>query len=184
MRSRKVSPGFAVTETRIQSESTLVPPVTAERSPPDSRITGADSPVIALSSTEATPAMMSPSAGMTSPASTRTISPLRSAAAATVSSVPSARSRLATVSVLARRNVSACALPLPSAIASAKLANSTVSQSQKVICNSNNRLPRPVTMSCTRRSVVNTLPTSTTNITGLRAIVRGWSLRNASHTAR
>ena len=54
--------------TRIQSDSTLVPPVTAERSPPDSRITGADSPVIALSSTDATPSMMSPSAGMTSPA--------------------------------------------------------------------------------------------------------------------
>ena len=45
-----------------------MPPVTAERSPPDSRMTGADSPVIALSSTEATPSMMSPSAGITSPA--------------------------------------------------------------------------------------------------------------------
>jgi hypothetical protein len=34
-----------------------------EKSPPDSRITGADSPVMALSSTEATPSMTSPSAG-------------------------------------------------------------------------------------------------------------------------
>ncbi len=33
--------------TLIQSDSTVVPPVTAERSPPASRITGADSPVIA-----------------------------------------------------------------------------------------------------------------------------------------
>ena len=33
--------------TLIQSDRTVVPPVTAERSPPASRITGADSPVIA-----------------------------------------------------------------------------------------------------------------------------------------
>ncbi len=52
----------------IWSDSTLVPPVTAERSPPASRMTGADSPVIADSSTEATPSTTSPSPGMTSPA--------------------------------------------------------------------------------------------------------------------
>ena len=85
IRSRNVSPGLAVTCTRIQSDSTFVPPVTAERSPPDSRMTGADSPVMALSSTEATPSMMSPSAGITSPAATRTMSPLRSAGAGTTS---------------------------------------------------------------------------------------------------
>jgi hypothetical protein len=45
-----------------------VPPVTAERSPPDSRMTGADSPVIADSLTDAMPSMISPSAGMISPA--------------------------------------------------------------------------------------------------------------------
>ncbi len=55
MRSRKVSPGLTVTRTMIQSDSTRVPPVTAEKSPPDSRMTGADSPVMALSSTEAAP---------------------------------------------------------------------------------------------------------------------------------
>ena len=75
MRSRKVEPGAAVMRTRIQSEITWVPPVTAERSPPDSRITGADSPVIAASLTEATPSMTSPSDGMVSPASTNTTSP-------------------------------------------------------------------------------------------------------------
>ena len=64
MRSRKVEPGSAVMRTLIQSESTVVPPVTAERSPPDSRMTGADSPVIAASLTEATPSMISPSPGM------------------------------------------------------------------------------------------------------------------------
>jgi hypothetical protein len=43
----KVEPGAAVIFTLSQSESTVVPPVTAERSPPASRMTGADSPVIA-----------------------------------------------------------------------------------------------------------------------------------------
>ena len=67
IRSRKVSPGLAVIRMTRKSDSTLVPPVTAERSPPDSRITGADSPVMADSSTEATPSTTSPSPGMVSP---------------------------------------------------------------------------------------------------------------------
>ena len=62
----------------IRSDSTLVPPVTRERSPPDSRITGADSPVIADSSTDAMPSTISPSPGISSPASITTRSPLRS----------------------------------------------------------------------------------------------------------
>ena len=45
-----------------------MPPVTALRSPPLSRMTGADSPVMADSSTEAMPSMTSPSPGMISPA--------------------------------------------------------------------------------------------------------------------
>ena len=53
--------------TTSQSDSTRVPPVTALKSPPLSRITGALSPVIALSSTEATPSTTSPSPGMSSP---------------------------------------------------------------------------------------------------------------------
>ncbi len=60
----------------ISSDSTRVPPVTAERSPPDSRITGADSPVIADSSTEAIPSITVPSPGISSPALTTTTSPL------------------------------------------------------------------------------------------------------------
>ena len=63
-----VSPGCGVMRTTIWSDSTRVPPVTAERSPPDSRMTGADSPVIADSSTLAMPSMTSPSPGITSPA--------------------------------------------------------------------------------------------------------------------
>ena len=42
---------------RRSSRRARVPPVTAEKSPPDSRITGADSPVTADSSTEATPSI-------------------------------------------------------------------------------------------------------------------------------
>ncbi len=67
-----VSPGLEVIFTTTWSDSTRVPPVTAERSPPDSRMTGADSPVIADSSTEATPSTTSPSPGMICPASTMT----------------------------------------------------------------------------------------------------------------
>ncbi len=77
MRSRKLSPGLLTMRTMIQSDSTRVPPVTELRSPPDSRITGADSPVTADSSTVAAPSMISPSPGMNSPALTMTRSPLR-----------------------------------------------------------------------------------------------------------
>ena len=72
IRSMNVSPGLEVIRTTIRSDSTVVPPVTALRSPPDSRITGADSPVIADSSTLAIPSTTSPSPGMIWPASTTT----------------------------------------------------------------------------------------------------------------
>ncbi len=140
MRSRKVEPGAAVMRTRIQSDSTCVPPVTAERSPPDSRMTGADSPVIAASLTEAMPSITSPSDGIMSPASTSTTSPtLRSVEGTSrkFCESPAPASSLAWVSVRWRRSVSACALPRPSAMASAKLANSTVNHSQRMIWNSN-----------------------------------------------
>ena len=122
IRSMKVSPGFVVILMTMRSESTFVPPVTADRSPPDSRMTGADSPVMADSSTEATPSTTSPSPGMTSPASQTTRSPTRSSVPGTCSSPGRPSSRRATVSVLALRRVSACALPRPSATASARLA--------------------------------------------------------------
>ena len=109
MRSMKVEPGAAVMRTRIQSDSTCVPPVTAERSPPDSRITGADSPVIAASLTEATPSMTSPSEGMKSPASTSTRSPTLRLVAGTSSNLalPGPVSSFAWVSVRDRRSESA-----------------------------------------------------------------------------
>src|SRR6185503_14411708 len=78
------------------------------------------------------------------------------------------------------------AFPRPSAIASAKFANSTVNQSHSVICNSKLVLVTPgigaiiPRMSC---KVVNTLPTSTTNMTGLLIMLRGLSLMNESTIA-
>ena len=73
--SKKLSPGSVVTITLILSDNTFVPPVTELLSPPDSRITGADSPVMALSSMVAKPSMISPSVGMVSPVSHTNTSP-------------------------------------------------------------------------------------------------------------
>ena len=133
--------------TKIQSDNTRVPPVTDEKSPPDSRITGADSPVMALSSTDATPAITWPSPGMVSPASTSTTSPRRSSPEGWLTAWPrhasgvawlasaslNPLSRRAAMVVRRPRKVAACCLPRPSARASAKLANSTVNQSHTVI---------------------------------------------------
>ena len=177
MRSRKLSPGCAVTLTTIWSERTRVPPVTAERSPPDSRITGADSPVIADSSTLAMPSITVPSAGITSPAETTTSSPRRSSELGTSSSKPSRR-RWAMVSARVFRSSSACALPRPSATASAKVANSTVNQSQ-IATSQAKTLGSLIASTVTR-----TLPSSTTNMTGLPAIRRGSSLSTLSRAAR
>ena len=129
--SRKLSPASLVTRMTSWSEVTVVPPVTALRSPPDSRMTGADSPVIALSSTDAAPSITSPSAGICSPTPTRTRSPFRRQALLTrvISSRRSGEGiLLAVTSCLAARSASACALPRPSAIASAKSAKRTVNQ--------------------------------------------------------
>src|SRR5205807_1262139 len=198
MRSRKVSPGLALTCTTIQSERTRVPPVTALRSPPLSRMTGADSPVIADSSTEATPSTTSPSPGITSPASTSTRSPLRSSGAVTSCIFPN-RSRLARrlamVVVRARRSVSACALPRPSAIASAKLAKTTVNHSQMATASTKMvsavKVARgkagvgAVKSRRTNSTEATTLPTSTTNITGFLSCTRGSSfLKDSGIAAR
>src|SRR5215207_4287259 len=184
MRSRNVSPGRAVMRTTIWSDSTLVPPVTAERSPPESRMTGADSPVMADSSTEAMPAMISPSDGIISPALTTTMSSTSTCDEGTGSSDPSDSRRLAMVSDRALRRVSACALPLPSATASAKLANSTVNHRNRATSPAKRfSLPEASPMSRKNRIVVTMLPTPTTSMTGLRTINRGCSLRRLSTAA-
>ena len=75
---------------------------------------------------------------------------------------------------LVLRSVSACALPRPSATASARLAKITVSHSQATISQANQD------GSMMARMVLQTAPISTMNITGLRHNVRGSSLRSAS----
>ena len=174
MRSRKVEPCAAVMRTLIQSDSTRVPPVTAERSPPLSRMTGADSPVIADSSTEAMPSITSPSLGIRSPASTSTMSPCFSSGAGdrlTVRPRSPTRAAWPCVSVRALRSVAACALPRPSATASAKLANSTVNHSQTMIwkvkprCAAAGRRGRAGRSPWSARATI-----STTNITGFLII--------------
>ena len=111
--SRKDSPGLEVMRIFSQSDTTVVPPVTEAKSPPDSRSTGADSPVMADSSTLAVPSMTSPSLGMISPALTMTTSPFFSSLEETTVSVPSALSRRALVSFWVFFRLSAWALPRP-----------------------------------------------------------------------
>ena len=184
MRSRNDFPGSCVTSITRWSERSLVPPVTAERSPPASRITGADSPVIADSSTEPTPSMISPSAGMISPAVTTTTSPRCSSGAGTSSTPPLSVRRCATVVVRVARSALACALPRPSAIASAKFANSTVSQSQiEIVATNQSWSVFPRAMSRKKITVVITEPSSTMNMTGFLIWLRGSSFGNESLTA-
>ena len=180
MRSRKDSPGSCVISTTIRSESTRVPPVTALRSPPASRMTGADSPVIADSSTEAMPSITVPSPGIGSPVSTTTRSPRRSSDAGRS---PPSCSR-ATVSVRIARSAAAWALPRPSASDSARFAKTTVSHSQTVTVNVNSADSSPPPSGSppkawiSQPTVVISAPTQTTNMTGLRTCTRGSSLRS------
>ncbi len=105
----------------------------------------------------------------------------------TCSSLPFTSLR-AVVSWRIRRSVSAWALPRPSATASAKLAKSTVNQSQRVTETVNQSGAAPAgwrRRSRSQRRVVSTLPTSTTNMTGFFATSRGASfLRLSSAAAR
>ena len=187
MRSKKASPGLTVTRTTIQSDNTCVPPVTALKSPPDSRITGADSPVMADSFTEAMPSTTSPSAGMVSPASTKMMSPLRKLAlsvSVTAASCFSVANFLATTFFLDCLNAAACALLRPSANASAKLENSTVNHNQIETSKMNPAEASPLpNKACKNSSVVKMLPKYTTNITGLRHWVCGLSFLNESTMA-
>ena len=120
MRSMKPLPGSALMRRVSWSERMRVPPVTEPAtSEPASLSTGADSPVMADSSTDATPTITSPSAGITSPACTSTTSPLCRADESTCSMEPSGSWRRAWVRAWVRRRASAWALPRPSARASA-----------------------------------------------------------------
>ena len=83
------------------------------------------------------------------------------------------------VSLRALRRLSACALPRPSATASAKLAKSTVNQSQMASWMMKPRSAVAVKMPM----VVSIAPTMVTNITGFFTIRRGSSFLNDSPMA-
>ncbi len=121
--------------------------------------------------------MISPSEGMTSLASQTTRSPLERSAAGTSSSLPSGKSRRASVSERILRRVSACALPRPSAIASAKLAKSTVKNSHTVIDHVN----VPGCANASNNVMIE--PTNTTNMTGFFTWTRGSNLVKESFSA-
>ena len=187
MRSIKVLPGSAVMRMTSQSETTKRAAGDGRlRSPPASRMTGADSPVIADSLTLATPSTISPSDGIRSLASTSTRLPARRSEAGV--GLKSARSfgltsSFAIVSVRARRRLSARARPRPSATASAKVANSTVSHSQAAMASGNAAGVR-FTSASTPMKVVSTATISVTKITGLRIRLSGLSLAKLSPAAR
>jgi hypothetical protein len=85
----------------------------------------------------------------------------------------------ALVRVRVARSALACALPRPSATASAKFANNTVNQSQMAICVTNKVWPGERKMS----TVLMAAPTIVTNMTGFFTIRRGFSFINASPMA-
>ena len=131
------------------------------------------------------PSITVPSPGINCPASTTTTSPFASSLAGFS---PPSRSR-ATVSVRIARSAAAWALPRPSASASARLPNTTVSQSQIATTPVNQAgsspppsgSPPPAWIS--QPIVVIRAPISTTNMTGLWIIQRGSSLRKLSRIA-
>jgi len=93
----------------------------------------------------------------------------------------------AIVSDLVARRASACALPRPSATASAKLANTTVKNKISVMRKLKNRRSLPGTEPNKFGSIVISavmiVPTQTTNMTGFLTITFGLSFTKASLTA-
>ena len=181
IRSRKVSPGFCVISITMRSLSTRVPPVTALRSPPASRMTGADSPVIADSSTLAMPSMMVPSLGMTSPASQTTTSPLRrSMRGNRVSLPPTPPCNLRAIG-LGARAAQRLRLRLAAAFGDGL---GEVGEEHGEPQPERDLADEAAVGAAARRAAMNayvviTAPISTTNITGLRAMVRGSSFDEA-----
>ena len=140
--------------------------------------TGADSPVIADSSTEAMPSITVPSPGMTSPASTTTTSPRRNSEAGRL--VPSCKvgGRLAAHGAQRRGLCATAAL-------GERLGEVGEHDGQPEPHGHGEREPRRLVAAAERRAAErldepgdggDTAPTSTTNMTGLRSCTRGSSL--------
>ena len=130
---------------------------------------------------DASPSMISPSDGIVSPASQIKISPFFSCELLTVVMLSFAPTSLAGVSSRVFRKLSACALPRASAMASAKLAKSKVTNSTM---NTNMLYPNepcvwsPVTAAQRVTRSITNVTISTMNMIGFRNIVRGSSFTN------
>ncbi len=127
-------------------------------------------PVMAASLTEATPSMISPSDGITSPASTSTTSPTEQLVRRGGDHGPGrlVDDRLGLGGRRGwRAGLSAAALPRPSAMLSAKLANSTVAHSQAAICRAKPAAPARCGGHGRWRWCARTATTSVAKITGL-----------------
>jgi len=119
---------------------------------------------------------------MVSPAETMTTSPKRSWRRIRSRSFPSERSRLACVSDFARRSVSACALPAPRPWpGKVRKQHGKPQPKRDLEIEAEAGLWRAISLNSS--TVVITLPTSTTNMTGLRIIFLGFNLRNESISA-
>ena len=172
MRSRKVEPGAAVMRTTSQSETTSVPPVTALRSPPLSRMTGADfaghGGLVHAGDALDRPRRRRGSGRRPRPAPRRPPAGRSRRAAATGCGRRGGPGAWPASSVRARRRLSACARPRPSATASAKVAKSTVSQSQAAMPAWKPQALAGHAPARMARTVTSTATTSVTKITGLR----------------
>src|SRR5271155_2946853 len=93
--------------------------------------------------------------------------------------MPAESSRVARVVLRDCRSALACALPRPSAIASAKLAKKTVNQSQTEIWTVNAFGSVEMKIS----AVVTAAPTMVTNMTGFLIITAGFSFLTESQSA-
>ena len=188
IRSRNVSPGLAVIRTTISSLSTRVPPVTAERSPPDSRITGADSPVIADSSTVAMPSTIVAVAGdHLAGGDDAQVAELR---AATTASRRSCRRRVRTRGDgvgprLAQRRRLRLAAALGHRLGEVGEQHREPQPQRRRARRTRSRCRSLLgEVADEQISVVSTEPTSTMNITGLRTSCAGSSFLNASSERR
>ena len=179
-----------MTCTTSQSDSTRVPPVTDEKSPPASRSTGADSPVTALSLTEATPSTTSPSAGNDVVGLDQHQIAARSALASTVCVVVrGVAEQFLGMHVLAhgaQRRRLRLAAPFGDRFGEVREQHREPQprgngehegRAARIAARAPNAAAMPMI-------VVRMLPTYTTNMTGLRNCTRGSSFANESRTRR
>ena len=141
-------------------------------------MTGADSPVIADSSTEAMPSITVPSPGITSPASTTTTSPRCSCGRGDLAAVGQPRRGLGAHRAQRRGLRAAAAL-------GQRLGQVGEDDGQPQPDRDREREPARVAASRRRSQaiVVISAPTSTTNMTGLRTCTRGSSFLNEAPIA-